>query len=105
MITSKQMLCIGVAMACITPAFAQQTDTAQAPPPAGPPRPFQLPTPVTITLDNGIKATFVDFGVVPKVSIAISVRSGGLNEGDRVWLSDLTGDLLKEGTRNRNAEQ
>lgn len=88
-----------------------QSDSIQAgapqssPPQPGPPRPFQLPTPVTVTLPNGIQATFVDFGVVPKVSIAISVRTGNLNEGGQTWLSDLTTDLLKEGTQNRNAEQ
>jgi zinc protease len=77
----------------------------EAPPPPGPPRPFRLPTPVTIQLANGLKATFVDFGVVPKVTVAISVRSGNLNEGDQTWLADLTGDLLKEGSRDRTAEE
>src|SRR5437868_1170387 len=77
----------------------------QAPPPPGPPRPFQLPTPVTIALPNGVQATFVDFGVVPKMTVAIAVRTGNLNEGNQVWLADLTGDLLKEGTQTRSAEQ
>lgn len=75
----------------------------QAPPQPGPPRPFQLPTPVTIVLPNGLHATFVDFGSVPKVSVVVSVRTGNLNEGDRTWLADLTGDLLKEGTNDRSA--
>lgn len=106
----QRMLCRCMAITCAMTcagsiAVAQQAALPQAPPPPGPPRPFQLPTPVTITLDNGIKATFVDFGVVPKVSVAISVRTGGLNEDNRVWLSDLTGDLLKEGTSDRTAEQ
>lgn len=106
----QRMLCSCMAVTCAMTyagsiALAQQAAIPQAPPPPGPPRPFQLPTPVTITLDNGIKATFVDFGVVPKVSVAISVRTGGLNEDNRVWLSDLTGDLLKEGTSERTAEQ
>lgn len=91
----------GVATVCLAAtAVAQQT-----PPLPGPPRPFQLPTPVTISLPNGVQATFVDFGVVPKVSVAISVRTGNLNEGAQVWLADMTGDLLKEGTANRSAEQ
>ncbi len=84
---------------------SQTTLAQQAPPPPGPPRTFELPTPTTITLPNGLQATFVDFGVVPKVSIAISVRAGALNEGDRIWLSSLTGDLMKEGTAQRTAEQ
>lgn len=91
---------IGAALLCAQVALAQQ-----APPPPGPPRPFQLPTPATITLANGVQATFVDFGVVPKVSIAIAVRAGGLNEGDKTWLASLTGDLMKEGTASRTSEQ
>jgi predicted Zn-dependent peptidase len=83
-----------------TASHAQQT-----PPPAAEPRPFQLPTPTRMSLPNGVDVTFVEFGVVPKVSIAIAVRSGNLNEGDKTWLADLTGDLLKEGTQNRTAEQ
>jgi predicted Zn-dependent peptidase len=84
---------------------AGAVEAQQAPPAPGAPRPFQLPTPQTVTLPNGLKATFVDFGVVPKVSIAISVRTGNLNEGDDTWLADLTADLLKEGTQQRSAEQ
>jgi predicted Zn-dependent peptidase len=80
--------------------YAQQT----APQP-GPPRPFTLPTPTTITLPNGVKATFIDFGAVPKVTIAVSVRVGALNDGQRTWLSDLTADLMKEGTATKTAEQ
>ena len=85
--------------------FTNVVSAQQAPPPPGPPRPFQLPIPTTITLDNGVQATFVDFGVVPKVSIAIAVRTGALNEGNKLWLSDLTGELMKEGTANHTAEQ
>ncbi len=92
-------------VAAIATSFTAVAAAQQAPPPPGPPRPFQLPTPVTVALANGIDATFVDFGVVPKVSIAISVRTGNLNEGDQTWLADLTGDLMKEGTRDRTAEQ
>ncbi len=87
-------------LACVQAAVAQE-----APPPPGPPRPFNLPSPATITLPNGIEATFVDFGVVPKVSVAISIRCGGLNEGDKIWLASLTGDLMKEGTTSRTSEQ
>ena len=83
----------------------QAVAAQQAPPPPGPPRPFRLPVPTTITLENGVQATFVDFGVVPKVSVAISVRTGALNEDNRVWLSDLTGELMKEGTKQRTAEE
>lgn len=86
-------------------SVASVTVAQQAPPPPGPPRPFQLPAPVTISLPNGVQATFVDFGAIPKVSIAVAVRTGNLNEGDKTWLADLTGDLLKEGTKDRDSGQ
>jgi predicted Zn-dependent peptidase len=42
---------------------------------------------------------------VPKVTVAVAVRSGGLNEGTQTWLAELTTDLLKEGTAQRTAKQ
>lgn len=77
----------------------------ETPPPPAPPRPFQLPTPATVGLPNGMKATFVDFGFVPKATIAIAIRTGNLNEGKQTWLADLTADLMKEGTQKRTAQQ
>lgn len=91
---------------CIAAAFvASAANAQQTPPPPGPPRPFQLPMPTTTTLANGVKLTFVDFGTIPKVTIAITVRTGSLNEDGKTWLSDLTGDLLKEGTKHKTSEQ
>lgn len=75
------------------------------PPEPAPPRPFTLPTPASVTLANGLKATFIDFGSVPKVTVAISVRVGALNDGERTWLSDLTAELMKEGTQSKTAEE
>jgi predicted Zn-dependent peptidase len=75
-----------------------------APQPAAP-RQFTVATPSSITLPNGAKATFIDFGKVPKVTIAITVRVGALNDGDRTWLSDVTAELMKEGTQSKTAEE
>lgn len=83
-------------------AAAQAAERAPEP---GPPRPFTIPTPATLALPNGIQATFIDFGSVPKVTIAITVRVGALNDGEHTWLSDLTAELMKEGTEQRTAEQ
>ena len=69
----QQVLATGLAFGLFTSVAGAQ----QAPPSPGAPRPFQLPTPQTITLPNGIAATFIDFGVVPKVTIAISVAISG----------------------------
>jgi predicted Zn-dependent peptidase len=78
----------------------------QAPPPAAPPKGFSLPKPKTFTLDNGMAVTLVHYGTVPKVSVALAILAGSVNEGaNQVWLADLTGDMLQEGTATRTASQ
>ena len=78
---------------------------AEAPPAPSAPRNFQLPDKSTRALDNGLQMTFVEFGAVPKTAISAVVRAGNLNEGDKTWLADLTGELLKEGAGARSANQ
>ena len=78
----------------------------QAPPEGGKPRDFKLPTTKTFTLDNGLTATLVQYGAVPKVSVMFAIRGGNLNEkASEVWLADLVGDMMKEGTASRSAKQ
>ena len=93
------------ALLVLAAALASSAAAQQQPPLPGPARPLQLPTPSTFTLDNGLEVTFIDFGTVPKVTVAVAVRSGSLNEGAQTWLADLTTDLLKEGTAQRTAKQ
>lgn len=69
----------------------------EAPPPAGTPKDFQLPEKTTFSLENGLQVTMVPWGSVPKVSLAMRVRAGNLNEGAATWLADLTGELMTEG--------
>ncbi len=84
----------------IVPARAQET-----PPEGGPPKDFTLPEKTTFTLDNGLQATLVPYGDLPKVTITAVVRAGNSNEGaEEVWLADLMGDLMQEGTTSRSAE-
>jgi zinc protease len=97
---SVQVLTLAILSFAAISTYAQQT-----PPAPSAPRPFKPAVPTSFTLANGIKATFIDFGAVPKITIAISVRAGALNEGERTWLSDLTADLMKEGTASKSAEQ
>ena len=78
----------------------------QSPPPPAAPKGFSLPAPKTFTLDNGMGVTFVSYGTVPKVSVSLAVRTGNVDEkAGEVWLADLTGDLLTEGTTTRSASQ
>jgi zinc protease len=85
-----------------SPAFAEK----QAPPPAGPPRGFHVPTPRTFTLENGLQVSLVSYGAMPKVTVELAVGAGNAQEaGDQVWIADLTGDLMREGTKTRTGLQ
>lgn len=76
---------------------AASTTDAGAVPPAGEPRDFTLPEKIRFRLDNGMQVTMVPFGSVPKVSMALRVRTGNLNEGDETWLADIAGEMMTEG--------
>ncbi len=91
------LICVGITTA---PLRAQE-----APPEGGTPKDFVLPDRSSFTLDNGIIVTLVPYGSIPKVTVSARVYAGNLNENaSQVWLADLMGDLLKEGTTARDAE-
>jgi predicted Zn-dependent peptidase len=82
--------------------FAQK----QTPPEGGTPKDFQLPAKQTFTLDNGLNVALSPYGTLPKVTASLIIRVGNVNEAaDEVWLADLTGNLMKEGTKTRSAAQ
>jgi zinc protease len=78
----------------------------QTPPEPGKPKNFQVPAPRKLTLENGMAVTLVPYGTVPKVTVRLAVRTGTIDESaDQVWLADLTGDLLTQGTTTKSASQ
>lgn len=78
----------------------------EKPPEGGPPKPFHLAATQDFTLANGMQVTLVPYGVMPQVAVRAIVYAGGVNEAaNQVWLSRLTGLLLKEGTQSRSAER
>lgn len=100
--TRLSILAGGLALLLPAAAPAQQ----EAPPEPGAPRDFRLPDTRTFTLDNGLRVTLVPYGTLPKATVLLSVRTGNVDEGPReVWLADLTGDLMREGTTTRSAEE
>ena len=99
----KTIACLALAFTFLAPASAQDVEK-ETPPPGGTPKDFTLPTKQKFALENGLRATLVPFGTVPKSTISIIVRSGNLNEGEQTWLADLSGDFLLEGTNDRSAE-
>ncbi len=92
------LLALGILAA---PALAQK----QTPPLGDAPRDFVLPARSTFTLGNGLKVTLIPYGSLPKATVQLIVGTGNVDEtGDQVWLADLLGDLMKEGTNSRSAE-
>ncbi len=78
----------------------------QAPPPPAAPKGFSVPQPKTFTLENGLAVTLVPYGTVPKVTVRLAVLTGNANEAaNQVWMADIVGDMLTEGTATRTASQ
>ena len=78
----------------------------ERPPAGGAPKPFAIPEGEPWALPNGLRVTLVPWGTVPKATVRLALRSGTIDEEpDEVWLSDLTGDLMQEGTQARSARE
>ena len=93
--TLRNILIILFIGAIIVPGVGQK----QTPPPGGKPKDFVLPQKKVSQLKNGLKTTMVQYGSVPKVTINLIIKTGNVNERpNEVWLADLTGELMKEGT-------
>ena len=87
-------------------AATEGSRLSATPPKPGVPRDFTVPEPKRFTLDNGLEVALVQWGTMPKVRVTLRVRTGNAFEGpNEVWLSDLTGDLMREGTATRTAAQ
>jgi zinc protease len=68
------------------------------PPAGGTPKDFKLPEKDVSKLSNGLSASLVQYGAIPKVNISIIVKTGNIHEGpNEVWLADLTGNMIREG--------
>lgn len=103
MTNSKKLLLLAVALMLVAlPALAEKS----SPPAPGPAKPFNVPPRQQFTLPNGLVANLVQYGAIPKAQIAVAIRAGNLNEApNQVWLADLTGQLLREGTKSKTAEE
>jgi len=104
----SSLICTAMLMVIAMLTASAQTGATpkQTPPAGGPPKPFHLPQLETFSLPNGLQVTMAQFGSIPKVQVRVAVRAGNLNEqASQVWLADLTGRLIKEGTTSKTSEQ
>lgn len=78
----------------------------ELPPEGGTPKGFSLPAKETFTLENGTSGVLIPWGSIPKATIQFVVKTGNINEGpDETWLSDVTTDLMKEGSTFKDGDQ
>lgn len=77
----------------------------QTPPAPAAPKELKITPRRSFTLANGMRVSMVPFGTVPKVYVQLTLQTGNINEKpNEVWLANVTGDLLQEGTTTRAAE-
>ena len=86
-------------------AQAQEKEK-EMPPVGGKPKDFKLPDKKVVDFDNGLRLVMIPWGKIPKVTISVVVKTGNVHEGENeVWLSDLVGDMLKEGSISMDGNQ
>ena len=97
-------LCVSAVILCLTAIIA--IGQKETPPAGGSPKPFVFPATEDYTLPNGMIVTLVQYGSVPKVAIQAVVYAGTKDDAKgKKAVSDMTGSMLKEGTKTRSAEQ
>ncbi|WP_415837315.1 M16 family metallopeptidase [Pontibacter korlensis] len=78
----------------------------QTPPEGGEPKNFTLPAKQEFKLPNGLEATMVPYGEIPKVTVNLVVQAGNVHEVPKEnGLADIVGKLMEQGTATRNASQ
>jgi zinc protease len=94
--TLKYFLILLLSGSIGSPLFAQTSGL----PKGGTPRDFKLPEKESVKLKNGLAATLVQYGAIPKVNINVIVKTGNIHEGpNEIWLADFMGNLMQEGTK------
>lgn len=95
-------ICLLIGSASATITFAQK----QTPPAGGTPKDFKLPEKKAKELPNGLRSSLVQYGAVPKADVQLIIKTGNVHEAaNEVWLADLTGLLMKEGTTTKSFKE
>ncbi len=77
----------------------------QSPPAGGTPKDFAIPGRTSSKLQNGLNMALIQYGAIPKVNVQLIIKTGNVHEAaNEIWLADLTGQLMKEGTTSLDAK-
>ena len=101
-LANKVLVCALTALSVCTSAIAIAKET---PPLGGQPKNFVVPETETTTLENGLSVTFIPYGKTPKVTLRLITQTGNIDDGDSVWLSDISYEMLRQGTETASAKQ
>ncbi len=99
----KKLYISCAAVFAVLVSFAQ-VDRSKMPEP-GPAPQIELGETQSFTLDNGMKVFVVENHKLPRVAISLVLDIDPIVEGDKVGMSDLAGDLLSKGTKNRTKDE
>lgn len=98
--TIKHYIIAALVLVYMQPVLAQK----QTPPAGGTAKDFKLSEKNVQTYANGLKTMMVHYGELPKTTVSLIIKTGNVHEGkNQVWLADLTGRMLREGTTSLNA--
>lgn len=93
-------IAIGCCLAITQMAIAQK----QTPPEGGTAKDFKLSEKKTQSYNNGLRATTVHYGELPKTTISLVIKTGNAHEAaNQIWLANIVGRMLREGTASMNA--
>jgi len=96
----KKIFCITAILSLIVCTVMAQKET---PPEGGVAKDFKLSAKQIQKYPNGLRSTLVHYGTVPKATISLVIKTGNVHETtNQIWLADLTGRLLREGTTKMN---
>lgn len=97
-------LILGTSLTILSCSTKVTVDRSVAPKPTSAPA-INIAKPVSFTLENGLKVFVVENHKLPKVSFQLTVDTDPVLEKNKVGLSDLTGELISEGTLSKTKEQ
>ena len=105
MISILRALIAALLLWCPVTEQAAVAQLNSQPPEVGAPIPFDLPPTNTIMLENGLRVTFIPWGMTPTAQIVVSVRAGNIDDGEETWLADTTVALMEEGAAGRTRSE
>ncbi len=99
----KNILTSILVLGCVSLSFAQ-VDRTKMPEP-GPAPKVELGETQEFELPNGMKVFVVENHKLPRVAYSLVLDIDPLKEGDKAGMSDLAGDLMSRGTKNRSKDE